>query len=206
MWTEISGRLEDAVKAQVPFADRLKPALALACKQLELLSPGIMGATSKGFVAGLATPQPVGTCLIVLASPRKVLTMHILAPAKPHTRLEIFENCRSGVLEVLGRPLTEGDVVKTIELAVDEYGGKPGQAGNSPIPEVLLQIVGVLFSQSPLPRLMAAVEETIAENVCPLFVGLIGEGTKKDTVCGAWPLFMPFVPYVDALLPAEERA
>jgi hypothetical protein len=40
---EISDRLEETLRAGVAFADNLKPALGLACRQLELLCPAVMG-------------------------------------------------------------------------------------------------------------------------------------------------------------------
>lgn len=199
---EISDRLEEAVRERVAFADRLKPALALACRQLEGLCPAVMGATRRGVVATLATPLPRGTWLIVLANARKVLTFHMLAPPAGLTRLEVIDHYATGVAEAWGQAPSPSDVLTTIRLACDKHGGPPGKPSPDVDQRVGLQILGLLFgAASPQERadLVNGVETVIAANVCPLHVGLIGKGSLPGTTCGVWPLGLPFAPYVDSL-------
>ena len=199
---EISERLEEALKARVAFADNLKPALELACQQLESMCPAVMGVNAKGFVGTLATPVPRGAWLIVLADRRKVFTIQMLTPPDGVTRGQIINDCVAEARAILGHAPSPTDVLHTIELAVDKHGGKPGKKTPTVAQQVAMRILGLLFGACPpdeLAGLVEGVEKAIAADICPLHVGLVGTGSTAGTSSGVWPLGLPFAPYVDSL-------
>lgn len=199
---EITDRLADELKAQVSFADNLKPALNLASRQLEFLCPAVMGMTDKGLVATRATTLPRGTWLIVLANARKVMTIYMTAPPDGVTRFEVLEHCVEAATEALGQPPSQRDVLATIGFAVDQNGGQPGKRSPEVDQGVAARILGLLFgavSFEDRAKLVKGVDALIAADVCPLHVGLIGKGSTKGTTSGVWPLALPFARYVDSL-------
>lgn len=201
MLDEITDRLTAEVKARVAFATNLAPALKLACHQLELLCPAVMGATRAGVVATLATTVRPGTWLIVLANPRKVMTIHFRAPPEGVTRLEVIADCVAHMKERLGRH--DSDCLRVIEFMADKYGSKPGTRSPSADEQTVMRSLGVLFgayTSTERNALVAAVEEAIEGDVCPLHVGLTGKGTAKGSLCGVWPLGLPFAPYAESLV------
>lgn len=198
---EISERLKERLYAQVPFADNLKPALELACRQLELICPAVMGVNEKGFVGTLATLVPRGTWLMVLASPRKVFTIQMRSPPDSMTRARIIDDCVTEATALLGPP-SPTEILLAVEFMVDKYGGKPGETTPPLERDVMVKFLGVLFGGTgPRDRadILEGVEHAIASSVCPLHVGLVGKGSTKGTSSGVWPLGLPFAPYADSL-------
>jgi hypothetical protein len=199
-WPEISGRLKTALNGHAfTFADRLKPALRLASEQLEWLSPAVMGNTDRGFVSSLATYVPRGTWLIVLANPRKVLTIHAWKPPEG-SRLDLLDDCVSYARKTFQEPKQE-EVLALTNTIITKFGGKPGKPNRAMQPGMIAALVGLLCSQQDIEQLANGIETAVSYNVCPLHVGLIGNGAIKSTICGVWPLVLPFVPYVDGLFP-----
>jgi hypothetical protein len=206
----ISDRLAGAVAdldARKPgLKDRLAPALKLASKELELMQPAVIGATRKGLVAGLATTVRRGMWPIVLANPRKVLTM-AFAPTTAGAPLRGFmDDTAELAAEVLGHRVAEKEATRAIDMIVEAHGARPGQPAPHEISErVVAQIFGVLFA--PLSGDMRAatcelVETCLTADVCPLCVGLAGDGSGEGRFSAAWPILMPLAPYADALMAA----
>lgn len=200
---EISERLTEALKTRaVGLAGKLQPTLDLANRQLEWMCPAFMGMGRSGFVAGLAVTVKRGAWVIVLANQEKVFTLQILEPPEGLSRGAFLDHCVDGVGERLGRRLTAEELLFVINDTVTQHGGPP--AGETPAVGqiVCMQILGLLFA--PMPReeraeMAAEIDQLIAANICPLHVGLVGPGAKKETLCGVWPLGLPFAPYLDHL-------
>jgi hypothetical protein len=201
---EVSTRLTGALEEYAPkLAGKLRPALNLANHQVEWMCPAFMGAGRAGLVAGLAVTVKRGTWVIVLANPRKVLTIQLLQPPMGLSRAALLEHCVEGALEMLGGhpPAREG-LVFLINEAVKQHGGPPGKESRSVAEGVCMQIIGALFSHlsgEDRAELMSMVDDWIAADVCPLFVGLVGKGSNQDTSAGVWPLILPFARYIEHL-------
>lgn len=201
MLDEITPRLTQELRQRVAFADNLKPALNLACRQLELLSPAVMGHGKDGMVASLATHCPKGAWLMVLANQRKVLTIHSLATPEC-SFLTGLENCVRMAQASADVATTGEGVLHLINALVNKFGGKPGAKTPRLEGDRLAPMLGALFAPcSPEERadIVKGVETLADAGICPLHVGLVGRGTNKGTMSGVWPLGMPFVPYIDSL-------
>lgn len=202
MLEEISNRLDDLVKVRAPtLFDKLKPALDLADRQLEGMCPALMGMSRKGFVGTLVAQVPRGTWLIVLANPRKVFTLYTQLPPPPNKLHELIDYCVEQAVEQIGHIPVPGELCYIMNLVINKHGGKPNTTSPALEQAICMQILGLLFaSQTERHDLFDAVEQTIAGNVCPLHVGLVGKGSKKNTWCGVWPLGLGFAPYAEHVM------
>ncbi|HVI65478.1 MAG TPA: hypothetical protein VM910_23285 [Bradyrhizobium sp.] len=202
MTREISARLTEQVNELAPyFTNKLRPALKLANHQLEYLCPAMMATSRKGLIAELVAHVPRYTWLIVLANPRKLFTLRIyIPPEAPFTRRQYLDDCVAGAVEAYGHVPTANDIVHGIDLIIEQHGGRPEAKTPQLSQDACANIVGFLFAPIPHPgrgEIIEIVDKMIAENVCPLHVGLIGRGTRPNTKCGVWPIGLPFALYVE---------
>jgi hypothetical protein len=187
------------------LAQTLAPAIDQAGAQLELSKPAVTGMTPRGFVAGSAVAVQLGVVLIVLANPRKVLTLQMFPPPKG-TRLDAVQDCiRYVTAHMDGREIEPAACMLAIEDAIDKHGGKPGKRTRQLSQEHCRRLIGVLFSVvSKRARLFHAIEQMIGDGICPAIIGVVGPGSR-DGLAAVWPIVFALAPYLDHLFPAEPR-
>jgi hypothetical protein len=200
----ITDRLTDLVtrSATPKMKAQVQPALRLACRQLELLNPGVIGATPQHrMVSTLAAGVPRRTWLVLLANRSKIFTIHVKQPPD-QSAPDLVGGICDAVAETF-KGLPEGpEIIRLIEFAVKRHGAPPGKSGPVVAPAIIMQILGALFGGLPADartELLGVIDQSIADDICPVFVGLVGKGSSPQTMSGLWPAYLMLGPYVDSL-------
>jgi hypothetical protein len=190
------------------YRDQLKRAARLAGQQLEWLKPVVFGANAKGFYGGSAVAIERGAIGVVIADSKSVVTIKVLPVTSiRHALTGLAEIMRSRMdKEELTNPLT---VLSVMKLILDEHGAPPMKEAAKLLDEkTASRCLGMLLAGFPKDTLGETLDEmdmAAARGVCPVMIGLVGPSDMKkgtDTSCGAWPIFMPLAPYVDAMIGA----
>jgi hypothetical protein len=97
-----------------------------------------------------------------------------------------------------------GLLAPLIENLVEKYGHLPTDKNDAIelANESNIRIIGMLFmplSDTARADVIYALEKLITMNVCPVLVGLVGEGIREG-LSMAWPLPLALARYVDAVI------
>lgn len=192
--------------ADVPHRRQLDRAARLAGRQLELLKPAVflMGPTP---YIGPAAQVPRGAVLVLLADSKRVCTIYMkptgtvaAAVKELCDRLDAHDDFPEPIL------MAKVDPAKIVALArwiSEDYGGVPGAKTPDIEPELVMAILGLLFSAcgKNLEGLVTLLDAMVSGDVCPALVHLTGPASSgiDGKFCGVWPVTIGLAPYFDAV-------
>ena len=208
-YADAADRLRALMEHQnIDFRHRLKQSAATAGWLLELAKPSVMGDSKHGrLYAGPAVMVPVGTVIIVLATPRKVLPIW-LRPAAGTLADSVEETVAyiEAAVEAEGDvPFAGNEALFVADHLVNSYGRRPGKPGVEVANEHNARIVGMMFAALPATErahMIKGLETAIAQGICPVMVCLLGRRQQDRHVRGLAAV-SPLAPYADAVLAGD---
>jgi hypothetical protein len=165
-----------------------------AGRQIEGFKPLVMGWHPDGRpLAALAASLPRRTVLVVLADGKRVAVQPIPLTA-------MFDGARKNMPALVGS-FSSHWIPGILGTVLDEFGHTPTLA----LPRGshgLLNAIGVLLAAPEAQTLTPALDQLIAQDICPVLVGLLGPATsgRPGKFSAVWPLLLPLAPYIDALV------
>jgi hypothetical protein len=178
----------------------LHDAARCAGRQLEWLTPLIMGQRADGWpVAGLAARVARRNVLAVIADGERVAVQEI-QPKPGVAIMDMVNEARANMTALFGGFHHEW-IPEILGTALQGCGHPPA-AEPPPGTNRLFNLIGALLAAPEVEGLASALDNMIAQDICPVLVGLLGPATsgRPDRFSAAWPVALALAPYRDALL------
>lgn len=209
MSLDAADRLQAMLTAHSSAAKQLFPAAKLAGQQLEWMTPAVMGMGPQNLYAGPAVTLPIGGTIFLIADRKRVVTMQIIFDS------DSIRACLDGMVKhaqelVDNKPTNWTGLIHALMIELlDRAGGKPTKDTPDPGPAGYNLLVGIVAGLPEATRhsLAGFLEESIAQNLCPSVVGLLGPASsgKPNMYSMVFPLWLPLAPYLDAVWPPNDR-
>jgi hypothetical protein len=121
----VSERIKAALAGQMPhYHDRLAGAADTVGAQLAWMTPAVMAPSAKGVAAGPAAAIKQGTVIVLLASPKAIVTLYLQAAKKRRQELTAAAALMRGKLMACSDRPSTTDIIKFI---VHDHGVPPGK-------------------------------------------------------------------------------
>lgn len=173
----------------------LRDAARCAGRQLEWLTPWVMGWHANGrLAAGPAMRVARRTVLIVIADPERV-AIRAIRPAPAVSIVDMVNKASANMTARFGT-LRSDWIPGILGNALQECGHPPAV---EPQPGAKGLFNLALLATAEVQGLAPALDSLIAQDICPVLVGLVGPATsgRPDFFSAAWPVALPLAPYLD---------